>query len=168
MSISLEALAMAGEDYVNYGIDMEEWERADLEETPAHLLADDEVGHSEQQFNLSINYNEERIHYYEGCKSSRNSLLRLRELIIMISAMIRLTMLIKVENIVWDIYIYFASYLYNVFHILCKNCYSRSPHRSSLRIYVVRTSMGSYAHFELVLVIIKIYLIMYIYLLILF
>lgn len=100
MSISLEALAMAGEDYVNYGIDMEEWERADLEETPAHLLADDEVGHSEQQFNLSINYNEERIHYYEGCESSRNSLLRLRELIIMITAMIRLTMLIKVENIV--------------------------------------------------------------------
>ncbi|KAF3439329.1 hypothetical protein FNV43_RR17606 [Rhamnella rubrinervis] len=42
MSVSLEALAMAGVDYHEAGICIEEWEAEDLEETPAHLLAEEE------------------------------------------------------------------------------------------------------------------------------
>lgn len=43
MSVSLEALAMAGTDYAEWGMDFEEWEhREDLEPPPPHLLADEE------------------------------------------------------------------------------------------------------------------------------
>ncbi|MBA0741924.1 hypothetical protein Gogos_015042 [Gossypium gossypioides] len=38
MSLSIEALAMAGVDYVERGLDIEEWERDD-ELPPPHLLA---------------------------------------------------------------------------------------------------------------------------------
>ncbi|CAL1400171.1 unnamed protein product [Linum trigynum] len=42
LSISLEALAMAGVDYVEWGMDAEEWERQQLRQPPPpHLLADD-------------------------------------------------------------------------------------------------------------------------------
>lgn len=41
MAISLEALAMSGADYIEYGMDIEEWELLDSE-TPPHLLADEE------------------------------------------------------------------------------------------------------------------------------
>ena len=40
MSVSIEALAMAGVDYLEWGMDIEEWERDD-EVSPPHLLADD-------------------------------------------------------------------------------------------------------------------------------
>ncbi|XVF61587.1 hypothetical protein PTKIN_Ptkin08bG0141900 [Pterospermum kingtungense] len=39
MSVSIEALAMAGTDYVDWGMDIEEWE---LDFPPAYLLADEE------------------------------------------------------------------------------------------------------------------------------
>lgn len=42
MSVSIEALAMAGADYVEWGIDMEEWEQREMERPPPHLLADEE------------------------------------------------------------------------------------------------------------------------------
>ncbi|AES72194.1 hypothetical protein MtrunA17_Chr3g0123931 [Medicago truncatula] len=43
MVVSLEALAMAGTSSVEYGIDIEEWERNDLEQyPPPHLLAQEE------------------------------------------------------------------------------------------------------------------------------
>ena len=42
MSVSIEALAMAGTDYLEWGMDVEEWERYDVEPTPPHLLADDD------------------------------------------------------------------------------------------------------------------------------
>ena len=41
MSISFEALAMAGADYHECGISMEEWERSEMM-TPPHLLAEEE------------------------------------------------------------------------------------------------------------------------------
>ncbi|WOG84512.1 hypothetical protein DCAR_0103696 [Daucus carota subsp. sativus] len=41
MSISFEALAMAGADYHERGISMEEWERSEMM-TPPHLLAEEE------------------------------------------------------------------------------------------------------------------------------
>ncbi|XWS44947.1 hypothetical protein CRYUN_Cryun15aG0093900 [Craigia yunnanensis] len=41
MSVSIEALAMAEVDYMEWSMDIEEWERHD-EVTPPHLLADDE------------------------------------------------------------------------------------------------------------------------------
>ena len=42
MSVSLEALAMAGADYREVGVCIKEWEAEDLEETPAHLLAEED------------------------------------------------------------------------------------------------------------------------------
>ena len=44
MSVSLEALAMAGTDYFSIAIDVEEWKRRDLELCPPHLLAEEEEG----------------------------------------------------------------------------------------------------------------------------
>lgn len=41
MLVSLEALAMTGADYVEWGMDVEEWERDD-DLTPPHLLAEEE------------------------------------------------------------------------------------------------------------------------------
>ncbi|GMI86585.1 hypothetical protein HRI_002327800 [Hibiscus trionum] len=46
MSVSIEALAMAGVDYMEWGIHIEDWERED-ELPPPHLLADDD-GEEEQ------------------------------------------------------------------------------------------------------------------------
>ncbi len=47
MSVSIEALAMAGVDYMEYGMDVDEWQKEDQsgEPPPQHLLADyqDEV-----------------------------------------------------------------------------------------------------------------------------
>ena len=41
--VSLEALAMAGVDYLSFNMDVEEWERRELDEPPPpHLLADEE------------------------------------------------------------------------------------------------------------------------------
>lgn len=110
MSVSLEALAMAGEDYVNFGIDMEEWERTELEETPAHLLAD--VDDDQQQYwsisNINdcitdnnydndMEFSDEYVTHFEasqGYEASRGSL-SLRGLVMMIKAKIKLTMLIR-------------------------------------------------------------------------
>ncbi|KAK7858272.1 hypothetical protein CFP56_013028 [Quercus suber] len=44
--MSIEALAMAGADYVECGINLEALERSEREQTPPHLLAD------EQSFNI--------------------------------------------------------------------------------------------------------------------
>ncbi|KAL9461948.1 hypothetical protein AB3S75_000022 [Citrus x aurantiifolia] len=41
MLVSLETLAMTGADYVEWGMDVEEWERDD-NLTPPHLLAEEE------------------------------------------------------------------------------------------------------------------------------
>ncbi|THF96037.1 hypothetical protein TEA_010804 [Camellia sinensis var. sinensis] len=41
MSTSLEALAMSGANYIEYGVDTEEWELQDME-IPPHLLAEEE------------------------------------------------------------------------------------------------------------------------------
>ncbi|KAI3798569.1 hypothetical protein L1987_33846 [Smallanthus sonchifolius] len=41
MSVSVEALAMAGVDYNEWGMDIEEWERMETGPPPPHLYADD-------------------------------------------------------------------------------------------------------------------------------
>ncbi|KAI3518938.1 hypothetical protein L1887_07844 [Cichorium endivia] len=41
MSISIEALAMAGVDYNEWGIDFEEWERMEMGPPPPHLYSED-------------------------------------------------------------------------------------------------------------------------------
>uniref|UniRef100_A0A5B7BHW5 Uncharacterized protein n=1 Tax=Davidia involucrata TaxID=16924 RepID=A0A5B7BHW5_DAVIN len=50
MSISIEALAMAGANYLESGMEIEEWERRDLE-TPPYLLAEaeDEIALGERK-----------------------------------------------------------------------------------------------------------------------
>lgn len=48
MSVSTEALAMAGVDYMEWGMDVEEWERDD-ELPPPHLLADRDVEEEEEK-----------------------------------------------------------------------------------------------------------------------
>ncbi|KAA0044707.1 Tetratricopeptide-like helical [Cucumis melo var. makuwa] len=42
MSVSLEALAMAGIDSNEWGMDAQEWERNEIDVVPPHLLADEE------------------------------------------------------------------------------------------------------------------------------
>lgn len=39
MSVSMEALAMAGADCMEFGVNLQEWESKDLEMIPPHLLA---------------------------------------------------------------------------------------------------------------------------------
>uniref|UniRef100_A0A803KSI7 Uncharacterized protein n=1 Tax=Chenopodium quinoa TaxID=63459 RepID=A0A803KSI7_CHEQI len=92
MSISLEALAMAGEDYASFGLETEEWERADLEETPDHLLAAED----EQQYCSFFNCN--NANDKKKFEVSRGNS-KLRVLIMIITAITRLTMLIRVDNI---------------------------------------------------------------------
>ncbi|CAI9271944.1 unnamed protein product [Lactuca saligna] len=41
MSNSIEALAMAGEDYNEWGMDFEEWERMEMGPPPPHLFSED-------------------------------------------------------------------------------------------------------------------------------
>lgn len=64
MSLSLEALAMAGVDYVEWGLDIEEWE-GDDELPPPHLLADD--NENEEEF--------KKRHAYarQGCSACINN-----------------------------------------------------------------------------------------------
>ncbi|OAY33411.1 hypothetical protein MANES_13G093800v8 [Manihot esculenta] len=45
MTVSIEALAMAGMDYLEWGMDVQEWERE--EPPPAYLLAEEEEGEGE-------------------------------------------------------------------------------------------------------------------------
>ncbi|CAL0333136.1 unnamed protein product [Lupinus luteus] len=60
MLVSLEALAMAGASNVEFGMDIEEWERKNLEEyPPPHLLAEDEDdenirGHENEDYGVVI------------------------------------------------------------------------------------------------------------------
>ncbi|KAI5324644.1 hypothetical protein L3X38_033717 [Prunus dulcis] len=54
MSVSLEALAMAGTDYRSIAMTVEEWERCDLELSPPHLLAEDEEEKDERQFEEQV------------------------------------------------------------------------------------------------------------------
>ena len=49
MSVSLEALAMAGVNYLESGMDIEEWERQDLGPPPSHLLAEEEEEEEEEK-----------------------------------------------------------------------------------------------------------------------
>ncbi|KAK4840141.1 hypothetical protein QYF36_000797 [Acer negundo] len=53
MSISMEALAMAGVDYVEWGMNVEEWEQEDSELTPPHLLAEEKEEEEQQQQHCS-------------------------------------------------------------------------------------------------------------------
>ncbi|KAK9713464.1 hypothetical protein RND81_06G029000 [Saponaria officinalis] len=101
MSVSLEALGMAGEDYVNFGMKMEEWERVEVEETPDYLMAyEDEDEQKEPWFltrisNANDGVNDDVIDEDCGkCEGFR----RLRRLLIMIMAICRLIMIIRVKH----------------------------------------------------------------------
>ncbi|KAH0996165.1 hypothetical protein GBA52_020029 [Prunus armeniaca] len=52
MSVSLEALAMAGKDYLSIAMTVEEWERGEL--TPPHLLAEDEEEKDERNLGEQV------------------------------------------------------------------------------------------------------------------
>ncbi|KAL9371431.1 hypothetical protein Peur_036571 [Populus x canadensis] len=49
MSASIEALAMAGVDYLIHNLDIEEWEEEELELPPPHLLAEEEEEEEEEK-----------------------------------------------------------------------------------------------------------------------
>ncbi|OMO67120.1 hypothetical protein CCACVL1_20782 [Corchorus capsularis] len=56
MSVSMEALAMAGADYVEWGMDIEEWEHEDHQDlTPAYLLADEEEEEEQEIVGKNVN-----------------------------------------------------------------------------------------------------------------
>lgn len=52
--MSIEALAMAGADYVKCAIDLQELEREDQEKTPLHLLAEQRPGNKSQDNEMDI------------------------------------------------------------------------------------------------------------------
>ncbi|KAJ7956805.1 protein SENSITIVE TO PROTON RHIZOTOXICITY 1-like isoform X1 [Quillaja saponaria] len=57
MSVSLEALAMAGTSYVECAIDVEEWERMDFQQNPPpHLLLEEEEEDNYGEGGFSRNY----------------------------------------------------------------------------------------------------------------
>lgn len=58
MSFSIEALAMAGVDYNEWGMDYHEWERIEMGPPPPHLCVDD--------------YEEEHEHEYESQEDERD------------------------------------------------------------------------------------------------
>ncbi|KAK9713470.1 hypothetical protein RND81_06G029600 [Saponaria officinalis] len=102
MSVSLEALAMAGEDYVNFGMKMEEWERVEVEETPDHLMAyEDDDEYEEPWFLPRIsNANNDGVNddvVDEDCGKCEG-FRRLRRLLIMIMAICKLIMIIRVKR----------------------------------------------------------------------
>lgn len=73
MSVSMEALAMAGADYLEYGKDIEEWEHEDLEPTPPHLLADDDDD-EEEDVRAKFQYGFPSLHFSQDLlKPSRHS-----------------------------------------------------------------------------------------------
>ncbi|KAJ0082100.1 hypothetical protein Patl1_12416 [Pistacia atlantica] len=47
--MSIEALAMAGVDYAECGIDVEAWEHGGLEQIPEYLLADQRLSNKNEQ-----------------------------------------------------------------------------------------------------------------------
>lgn len=47
--MSIEALAMAGADYAECGIDVEAWEHEGLEQIPAYLLAEQRLSSKNEQ-----------------------------------------------------------------------------------------------------------------------
>ncbi|XP_050207283.1 uncharacterized protein LOC126656722 [Mercurialis annua] len=55
MSVSFEALAMAGVDHLEWGMDFDEWERNELDEPPPpHLLLDDEDDEITKDFQKEV------------------------------------------------------------------------------------------------------------------
>ncbi|KAL7131574.1 hypothetical protein ABFS83_12G012400 [Erythranthe nasuta] len=56
MSISLEALAMSGANFLEVGFDMNEWEQMESE-VPPHLLADEEEENEEEEEEKKIEWN---------------------------------------------------------------------------------------------------------------
>lgn len=66
MSISIEALAMIGRDYINDGISMEEYEEHEAQ-VPPHLLVDDDQ-EKENFFAMKKNIHQENYEYYSSCE----------------------------------------------------------------------------------------------------
>lgn len=60
MSISIEALAMVGADYLDWGMDIEEWERRDSE-LPPHLLAEQEKEDDDEEEEVRVQRKKETI-----------------------------------------------------------------------------------------------------------
>ncbi|KAI8536273.1 hypothetical protein RHMOL_Rhmol10G0244100 [Rhododendron molle] len=56
----MEALAMVGADYLDWGMDMEEWERGDSE-LPPHLLAEEEEEEENEKDEAGVQQKRETI-----------------------------------------------------------------------------------------------------------
>ena len=89
MAVSIEALAMAGIDYIEWGMDVDEWERFDVEPTPPHLLADDVDYDSEIAANLH-----EELKQKRNVKEKRPKWL---SLILVVKAIMRFLMVTWVD-----------------------------------------------------------------------
>ncbi|CAK9151223.1 unnamed protein product [Ilex paraguariensis] len=53
MSISIEALAMAGANYLECSVDFEQWEHRDLDPPPPHLLAEEDAEEEHEVMRMS-------------------------------------------------------------------------------------------------------------------
>ncbi|KAL7230695.1 hypothetical protein ACSBR2_009053 [Camellia fascicularis] len=64
MSISFEALAMSGANYLEFGMDIEEWERLDSV-LPPHLYAEDEDKEEERDEDEGPRNRENLVHDFK-------------------------------------------------------------------------------------------------------
>ncbi|KAL7230689.1 hypothetical protein ACSBR2_009047 [Camellia fascicularis] len=67
MSISFEALAMSGANYLEFGMDVEEWERLDSV-LPPHLYAEDEDKEEEREEDEGPRKRENLVHDFKDKK----------------------------------------------------------------------------------------------------
>ncbi|KAL7230687.1 hypothetical protein ACSBR2_009045 [Camellia fascicularis] len=72
MSISFEALAMSGANYLEFGMDIEEWERLDSV-LPPHLYAEDEDKEEEREEDEAPRKRENLVHDFKDKKLTNSS-----------------------------------------------------------------------------------------------
>ncbi|KDP46813.1 hypothetical protein JCGZ_24022 [Jatropha curcas] len=85
MSVSMEALAMAGVDYLEWGKQVQEWKQDDeFESPPPHLLAEEE----EEEICRDL-----RVEMKQSEKLNERMAKRLRDIALMVKTIIRLLMI---------------------------------------------------------------------------
>ncbi|KAL1568057.1 hypothetical protein AAHA92_03464 [Salvia divinorum] len=72
MTISLEALAMSGANFLEVGLDVKEWEQTDLE-IPSYLLADNEEEDDDDNEGKGMKWHDGSIHSSSCDDDSRDS-----------------------------------------------------------------------------------------------
>lgn len=106
MSVSLEALAMAGADYLDEsGMTVEEWARLETE-TPSHLLADEEEEwSSEKEDHERIEINKRRLSS-DSRVGLMHSIMKKKNIVMLMASMIMpwITLRVQIKRRFLDIF----------------------------------------------------------------